>query len=325
LISFRYHLVTIVAVFLALGLGVLAGTTVLDQGLVSNLKERTRAAEHETARVSRELSAIRDQAGQLRDLLQQATPLLIEGRLTGNGVVVVTYDGSDQAARNEAVNALQQSGADVVAILAVTGKMAAVDPSSRSELASLLGLPSADAEAPTPKANSSPRALVRQAAQSLADRLAVGARPGGLPPTKGGVDLLSGLLDKGFLKSSVAPGEIPEVGGPDQVVLVVTGGDRPPPVPVSGFMVPLVEELDAHPAVWVAVGQSFGRSPEPLVPLVRRDSSLAGDRMVTIDDLDPEHFGGVQLVLALETLVEQARGGDYGIGPDSQGVLPKAG
>ena len=37
MISFRYHLVTIVAVFLALGLGVLAGTTVLDQALVDRL------------------------------------------------------------------------------------------------------------------------------------------------------------------------------------------------------------------------------------------------------------------------------------------------
>src|SRR5438876_572478 len=47
LISFRYHVVTIVAVFLALGLGVLAGTTVLDQGLVKNLKARTDAAEQQ--------------------------------------------------------------------------------------------------------------------------------------------------------------------------------------------------------------------------------------------------------------------------------------
>jgi hypothetical protein len=145
-----------------------------------------------------------------------------------------------------------------------------------------------------------------------------------LPPRKGGLDLLSGLIDKGFLKSSVAPGDISQVGGPNQVVLVVMGGDRPPPVPVSRFMVPLVQELDQHPAAWVAVGQSFGRSPEPLVPLVRRDSSLAGDRMVTIDDLDPEHFGGLQLVFALQTLIDQGRGGDYGIGPDSEGLLPKA-
>ena len=322
MISFRYHVVTIVAVFLALGLGVLAGTTVLDQGLVTNLKQRTRDAERETARVNRELTQVREQASQLQDLVGQAEPFLVEGRLTGNDVVVVTYDGSDPTARNEAVGALEQSGANVVAILAVTAKMAAADPTDRSELESVLGLRASAAAAATAGAAA---AVVRQAAASLADRLAVGGRPGGLPPRKGGTDLISALLDQGFLKSSVAPGDIAQVGGPDQVVLVVTGGDRPPPVPVSTFMVPLVEELDQHPASWVAVGQSFGRSPEPLVPLIRRDSTVAGDRMVTIDDLDPQHFGGLQLVLALHTLIDQGRGGDYGIGPDSEGLLPQAG
>ena len=324
MISFRYHLVTIVAVFLALGLGVLAGTTVLDQGLVKNLKARTDAAERQAAGIQKELTTVKEQSGQLQDLLGEAAPYLVQGRLSGRSVVVVTYDGSDPTARNEALDALQQSGADVRAVLAVTGKMAAPDPTSRSELAALLGLPPVSAATSSSRANPSVNQLVRQAAASLADRLASGGRPGGLPPRKGGVDLLSGLLDKGFLKSSVAPGDITHVGGPGQVVLVVTGGDRPPPVPVTTFMVPLVEELDQHPAAWVAVGQSFGRSPEPLVPLIRRDSSVSGDRMVTIDDLDPEHFGGVQLVLGLQTLIDQNRGGDYGIGPDSQGLLPKA-
>src|SRR5439155_24340209 len=138
---------------------------------------------------------------------------------------------------------------------AVPGKMAAADSAGGSELARLLGLPSAPAGS-TPRPRPTASQLVRDAAASLGDRLATGARPGGLPPRKGGIDLLSGLLDKGFLKSSVAPGDIARVGGPEQVVLVVTGGDRPPPVPVSKFMVPLVEELDKHPAAWVAVGQS---------------------------------------------------------------------
>src|SRR5207247_996737 len=44
-ISFRYLVVTIVSIFLALGLGVLAGTTVVDQGLVKDLRNRTHSAE----------------------------------------------------------------------------------------------------------------------------------------------------------------------------------------------------------------------------------------------------------------------------------------
>ena len=41
MISFRYHVVTIVAIFVALAVGILMGTTLLDQGLVSDLQRRT--------------------------------------------------------------------------------------------------------------------------------------------------------------------------------------------------------------------------------------------------------------------------------------------
>ncbi len=42
MISWRYHLISIVAVFLAFGLGVLTGTTVLNDNLVRNLKSQTK-------------------------------------------------------------------------------------------------------------------------------------------------------------------------------------------------------------------------------------------------------------------------------------------
>ena len=37
MINFRFHLVSLVAVFLALGLGILVGSTVIDQGIVNRL------------------------------------------------------------------------------------------------------------------------------------------------------------------------------------------------------------------------------------------------------------------------------------------------
>ena len=41
MISFRYHLVSIVAVFLALALGVVVGTTVVKPGLVDQIRHQT--------------------------------------------------------------------------------------------------------------------------------------------------------------------------------------------------------------------------------------------------------------------------------------------
>ncbi|HYH28079.1 MAG TPA: copper transporter, partial [Actinomycetota bacterium] len=53
MISFRFHLVSLVAVFLALGLGILAGTTVLDRQIVSQL-------ERQTDRLSRTAEGLRE-------------------------------------------------------------------------------------------------------------------------------------------------------------------------------------------------------------------------------------------------------------------------
>ena len=328
MISFRYLIVTLVAVFLALALGVLAGTTVLDQGLVSTLKGQTRDAERRATAAQGDLAAATSTLSQLQDLMGQAAPYLVQNRLNGQRVVVVTYDGTDPTARNEAVSALQEAGANVLGVLSVTAKMAAADPSSRSDLAGVLGVPVPPS--PTPSANASPGAspgsgqLVRQAATQMADRLAVGGRSPGQGHRR--PDLLGALLDKGFLKSAVSAGALPTVGGPNQVVLVVTAGG-PPPVPISEFLIPLVEALGRHPATWLAVGESAPQAGQgdPLVQGIRNDAALSGDQMVTVDDLDPEHFGGIQLVLGLDSLIHDGRGGNYGIEAGSQGLLPKAG
>ena len=77
MISFRYHLVSIVAVFLALGLGILAGTTVINQQVVKGLKSRTKAAERDVASYRRQLFDIRDQVGDLQGFIKDATPFLL--------------------------------------------------------------------------------------------------------------------------------------------------------------------------------------------------------------------------------------------------------
>ena len=65
MINFRFHLVSLIAVFLALGLGILVGSTVIDQGIVNRLdseinnvrKENKAARGHEQAAGEAELTA----------------------------------------------------------------------------------------------------------------------------------------------------------------------------------------------------------------------------------------------------------------------------
>jgi hypothetical protein len=314
LISFRYHLVSIVAVFLALGLGILAGTTVINQHVVKGLKHRTQAAERDVASLRKQLVDIRRQVGDLQTFIQDARPFLIDRKLQGQQVVLLTQDGSDPAAMAEAKGALVDAGARVT-VLDLTARMALPDPSSQKDLATLLDLP---VETP-------PETLQSAAARSLGDRLAAGPPASDLPQPNAPRDLLEGLLSRGFLKAtSLTPAQVPQIGGPNQAVVVVAGGNTAPAVPVESFLLPLIVELEQHAGIPVAAGESTDATTFPFVSLLRDDVVLSSDLMVTVDDLDPDHQGGVALVLGLRDLVTTGKGGNYGLKDGSDGILPKA-
>jgi len=314
LISFRYHLVSIVAVFLALGLGILAGTTVLNQHLVKNLKSRTKQAEQDVAALRQQLFDLKGQVGDLQAYIKDARPFLIDGKLEGQQVVLLTQDGSDPAAVAEARSALTDAGARVTS-LDLTSRMALADPTSQKDLATLLDMP----------ADTPPETLQAAAARSLGDRLAEGPPVADLPQPNAPRDLLEGLLSKGFLKAtSLTPAQLPQIGGTNQSVVVVAGGNSAPAVPLESFLLPLISQLEQHVGVPVAAAESTTTTTFPFVPLLRGDGQLASDPMVTVDDLDPDHGGGVALVLGLRNLVLTGQGGNYGLKTGSDGLLPRA-
>ena len=93
MINFRYHLVSIVAVFLAIAIGVVIGSTVIDSATVSVLRQQQESldnridnVEAENGRLSRELARYEERDEQLADqaaVLVDAKGVarLYEGRL----------------------------------------------------------------------------------------------------------------------------------------------------------------------------------------------------------------------------------------------------
>ena len=81
MISFRYFLITIVAIFLALGLGVLAGSTVLEQSLVDGLQAQTDRLQADLGDLRGEVSDQRLQLDKLNEFSDAVLPVLARGRL----------------------------------------------------------------------------------------------------------------------------------------------------------------------------------------------------------------------------------------------------
>ncbi|MGZ4147813.1 MAG: copper transporter [Actinomycetota bacterium] len=311
MISWRYHLVSIVAVFLALGLGVLAGTTVLNGNLVRNLKGQTRSLQADLGDLRASVDNLRAQLATMNAFADEAMPYLVGQKLAGEQVVVVTEDGVDARAVAEIRRALDMAGAQVLTTLTVRSSMAAATPSSQRDLAILLGM------APGTSADE----LAGAAARSLADRLAKDPR-GDL---SGSPDLLGDMLSQGFLVAS-APGvnktTLDGIGGRGQLVVVIGGGPVDQLAPASAvFLAPFVGDLlDA--GVIVGAGEGVA-ADDGFVRDLRSSLDVASVPLVTVDNVELV-VGSTAMALGLADAVHSGIGGNYGVKSGTSGLLPPA-
>ena len=305
MISFRYHVVTIVAVFLALGLGVLAGTTVIDQQIVDGLRAQIVQANREVADLSDQVDALGSAQERQDTFIQSSTAPLIDGRLAGDQVVLITHEGVDPAAVQEVRTVLGESGADVVAGLSATGRLVSSDEAVRQSLTQLVGGSASDSGSD----------LSALAAEQLGRRLTEGAT--------GERDILRDLLADGFLVSNgregVGENDLPDIGGPGQTVVVVTGGDGEAVFPPDALLTPLTETL-VEGGARVAVGESASSAYDGVVVL--RDVATLDGSIVTVDNVD-ERLGGAALVRGLQQLQVTGEGGDFGSKRGADSLLPE--
>jgi hypothetical protein len=298
-ISFRYHLVSIVAVFLALALGVLVGTTVVNQGVIDDLNRRTEAASRRADALRSQLSDLETQISEWNRFGDLVQPTLIGGQLTSRQVVMVTIEGVDVAEVDDVRQALEDSGASVVAVLVVTPRMSMSNDSARNDLAALVDATASD----------SVDAVSVDAAQKFGARLAVG-------PTDGEDDVLERMISEGFIALLGGTGLAGGVGGAGQAVVILTGGSGQPAVSPEAFLLPFVASLVTASQAVVAAETSD--TAYAFVPLIRADRSLDG-HLVTVDDADVL-TGRVALVLGLRDLFRSpGAGGDYGIKTGASG------
>lgn len=313
MIPWRYHLVSIMAIFLALGLGVVVGTTVINPGLVKNLNNQTDDLKQSVRDLLQEKQDLQSNLDIMSSFGEQAMPYLVGGRLLGRQVVIVTEEGVDTRAIAETRRALELSGSEILTTLTVRPTMSGGTPTAQRELATLLGLSS----------NTSPDLLAPEAARSLAARLATD--PGG--DLSGRPDPLGELLSQGFLTSS-APGisdsTLKDIGGRGQMVVAIGGGTADQLSPPSAlFMGPFVTELISAGVVSGA-GESLASSDGFVTELRSSvdDSSVAP--LVTADNVDLP-VGASAMVLGLEGALTNGTGGDYGVKDGATRLLPPAG
>lgn len=142
MVDFRYHLVSIVSVFLALALGIVIGTTALNGLLPGDLEGRVAGLTTDKRDLESALTEQKQLTAADDDLIAEVAPELAAGRLTGHRVLLVSAPGAPSGVREQLVPLLETAGATVTATVQL--RPALTDPTRRDELTKRLGSGSGD-------------------------------------------------------------------------------------------------------------------------------------------------------------------------------------
>lgn len=322
MVNFRYHVVSLVAVFLALAIGVVMGTTVIDRVLVDRLERQQDSLSRGIDRLQQERDQAQDRLSELQgtnDLIaEEGTQRLLEDTLTDVPVLVVGVRGVESDALDQLVAHLGTAGADYRGTLWFDEQLALDDEDTASELGRALDL--GDGTSPDILRG---LALNRVAAELQA---AIAAPPAdGEPSFEGTAALRSaGFVD--FDPPDTGSDDIASIAVPGTRVVVVGGASAsvPDELVAQPFVADLVERGSGTvPALAVAVeGEPPAEGADreaTFVGPIREDDDLS-DRVSTVDDLD-QFAGRLATVLALQDLAVP-RFGHFGIGPGATRLLP---
>jgi Copper transport outer membrane protein, MctB len=318
-ISLRYHIVSLVAVFLALALGIVVGSTVLQEGTVSVLRATGERVRQESEKNSRENVALKQDKARLEAFGAAYLPELVQGRLKGRPVVLVDTDKVDSGLRDTVRKALEDAGAEVDGQVTFSDQhLALANEADRTAAGRLLG---ADAGAPEALRDT----LVKRLADRLVTSSAIPQEDGQRPS-----DLLTSLQDADFLadlklSKPITAGTDPfPRQGSSFVLLGPSPAAAPTAVAPDAFLVPLADQVSARAGGAGAVaGVEAAAVPGPnsWVQTLRNDREVSR-RVSGIDSVDTV-YGQFSLVEALQISLQQGAAGQYGTKAGARALFPE--
>ena len=324
MINFRFHVVSLVAVFLALALGVVMGSTVIDRAIVDRLSSQIDSVKKRADAERADNRTLRDQVKGLETFIAQSQPQVTARRLNQVAVTMVAVRGVPGEDVKAAYDILRSAGALVPGVLWIEDGFSASDAGGRTKLVQAMG-----------DSGLAYDDLRQVALEALGHRLAAGPRVTTVSSTAvsgttgfGGadseLDTLVSLNEAGLVSFDPMGGgavDLESWPSPGARMLVIDGSQaHPPPGTVT---IPILRAAAAANGR-LALAEVFRptatvKARGAAVRGVRDDAALS--RVVsTVDDLDDTR-GQVALTLAVQELGTD-RAGHYGEGPGASAQLP---
>lgn len=285
IIDLRYHIASLVAVFLALGVGIFIGSTILGNDTIVRQQEQlTKRLESQLEELRQKTVATEARASKLENnnsiqeqFEKQLLPMLIQDKLSGVQVAIVVT--SDYGLPEDLKSVLEMAGAKVDSVTTILNNFN--DKERKEKLKQNLDLPELSGEQLEEK-------LITEIAKGIA--------------TGGNQILINTLVEEGFLEVSG------NYGTPLNAVVFLGGSQNSSMVRVKEIDLPMIDYFISKRI------KVFGVEESEIVYSYMKEYQKK--RIGTVDNIDTIP-GQVALVESMS-----GKPGHYGIKPTAQKLLP---
>lgn len=305
MISFRYHLVSIIAVFLALALGIVVGTTALNGPITKDLRHQVDSLKSDRNSLSGQVNVLQGQVGNAEKFAAAYGPQIVSGSLTGQDVVIVGLPGASGGVKDGLAKEVVVAGGKVTGRIQLTGDY--TDPKRAGDITSLA-------------TGTHPIGLIYPStddAGTLGGALLSFVLLGRGQPTDL-TQVIAGFVELNMLK--VEAGD-KVVAAP--YVLVVAGGALPVDDSGAKMQLALISQLQSKGGHVVVAGDTASATKGGTLALVRADDTDKSN-VATVDNSDSA-LGRISTVLALAGVGKPAPDtvvGHYGTGTGASALFP---
>jgi Copper transport outer membrane protein, MctB len=323
-IDFRYHLVSIVAVFLALAIGIVLGSTELQGNTIDVLRTSSNQLKNELDLSNAQRDTSTQQVKDDLQFLAAAEPRMLANELPGDRIVIITEPGAPDSVISGIKQAAGLAGATVTGEVALQPAFNDLSGASQSKLSAINGsLALTDQTAlPTPTAQQT--ASQQQAAQLIGTAILATTSAGesaGISSADGQT-LLGAYAQAGYLTITDTPY--------DRATLAVIVAPQTAPTdgqndPANQVLLAVAQEFAPLSAATIVVGStdgSSGSSGSGSAISVLRSSSLSS-QVSSVDNADTT-VGQVTTMWALANQLGGAKPNSYGISGAALNPVPLA-
>lgn len=306
MINFRYHVVSLTAVFLALAVGLVLGTAALNGTVQNQISEQVSGLRNSNGQLRDQVEELQTRAASQDEFVRQIAPGLLAGKLTGRSVLIVSGPTADNDDRDQVVETLKTAGATITGQVRLRKDFtdpnkddALQDLAARITPAGVTTLPNNGVGVETSSALLATVLLANPAQITPLNRTQILAA----------YESLQVLDLDGQVAAAPATAVVMVTGSPE------TGSDA---VDRNQAFVEVVKQFDTVAAQMVLAGSTAAGAGNP-VAAVRDDGTLAK----TISTVDGVSLAEGQVATAM-ALAEQFtnRAGHYGTGSGASARIP---